>query len=385
MLNAFYIAFRYLAANKLRSFILVICLTIGMYLPITSNLLVNFYQQELKKRADETPMIAGAPGSRFDLTLHSLYFIGKTPHLINLGIEEKIESENLASVIPIYCRYHAKGFPIVGTSIEYFTFRKLGIAKGDSLVRLGDCLLGAKVAKKLKVKPGDYIMSDPENIFDISGSFPVSMRVQGVLNSNGTPDDNAIFTDVKTVWLLQGVMHGHAEIAIGTTLGVSNNNKIANASVKYFSKVTDSNITSFHFHCKHNKLPISSLIIIPNDTKSGTILQGRYIDKSSLLQIVIPNKVIDELLRLIFKIKKFFDLNMLFIAVITTLFLALILILSMKIRESEMSMMFKLGCSQEMVVYLQMAEVAILLSVSLLISSLSAGITIYFVKLYLFI
>ena len=228
-------------------------------------------------------------------------------------------------------------------------------------------------------------MSDPENIFDISGSFPVNMRVVGILKSNGTPDDNAIFTDLKTIWLLQGVMHGHAEIATGTMLEQDKNNKVANASIKYYSKVTDANVASFHYHCKHNLLPISSMIIIPNDKKSGTILLGRYLAKNSVLQIINPTKVINELLGLVFQVKKFFDLNVFFIVFTTVLFLILIMILSMKIREPEMKMMFKLGCAKVTTFYILFSELSILLVVSLSISLVLSFITMHFIKLYFFI
>src|SRR5208282_2098714 len=99
--------------------------------------------------------------------------------------------------IPILQKHAARGFPIVGTSLEYFGFRRLHVARGEGLTRVGDCLLGAAVAEKLALKPGDKLPSDPENVFDLAGSYPVNMVVKGLLAPTGAADDGAIFTDYK--------------------------------------------------------------------------------------------------------------------------------------------------------------------------------------------
>ena len=92
-------------------------------------------------------------------------------------------------------RQRARGFPIVGTTLDYFAFRQLQIRHGTTLIRLGDCVLGAGVARKLGLEPGDRLLSDPENVFDIAGAYPLNMRVVGVLDDSHAPDDNAVFVD----------------------------------------------------------------------------------------------------------------------------------------------------------------------------------------------
>ena len=55
-------------------------------------------------------------------------------------------------------------------------------------------------------------MSDPENVFDLAGSYPIIMHVRGVLAPTGTADDGAVFVDIKTEWLIMGIMHGHQDV-----------------------------------------------------------------------------------------------------------------------------------------------------------------------------
>ena len=114
------------------------------------------------------------------------------------------------SAIPILEKFTARGFPIVGTSLEYFNFRGLRVAQGEGLTRVADCVLGATVAAKLGLQPGDQLTSDPENVFDLAGSYPVILHIKGILAPTGTADDGAIFTDYKTCWCILGIMHGHA-------------------------------------------------------------------------------------------------------------------------------------------------------------------------------
>ena len=43
-------------------------------------------------------------------------------------------------------------------------------------------------AKRLGLAPGETLISDPENLFDLAGSYPLEMQVVGVLAPAGTAD-----------------------------------------------------------------------------------------------------------------------------------------------------------------------------------------------------
>lgn len=82
-----------------------------------------------------------------------------------------IRSSGLASAIPLYVRYHAQQAPIVGTSLEYFDYRGLRIAQGRTLGRLGDCVVGARVARERGWQVGGKVNSSPEQVFDLAGIY----------------------------------------------------------------------------------------------------------------------------------------------------------------------------------------------------------------------
>jgi putative ABC transport system permease protein len=372
MKNILFLALRYLRFNKIKTVILVFSVAVAVFLPLAVNLLVRDYQRNLLARANATPLVAGAPGSRLDLVLHALYFRGQPAHDLTMGDVAAINQSGLALGIPILEKHSARGFPIVGTSLEYFNFRGLRIAQGEGLTRVGDCVLGATAAEQLKLKPGDKLMSDPENVFDLAGSYPINMHVKGILAPAGTADDGAIFTDYKTEWVVLGLMHGHQDVTMvdpNLLIGRDATNVTASAAVLPFQEITDDNLILFHTHGDEATFPVSAIIIVPRDTKSATILRGRYEDQKATVQLLVPKQVISETLDLVFRVKRFFDAQALLVGVATALLLALVVLLSLRLRRGEMETMFKIGCARMMIFWLHATEIVIVVVLGVVIAA----------------
>ncbi len=356
------LALRYLRFNKIKTAILVFSIAVAVFLPLAVNLLVRDYQRDLLARANATPLVAGAPGSRLDLVLHALYFRGNPAHDLAMADVSAINASGLALGLPILNKHTARGLPIVGTSLEYFDFRGLRVAQGAGLTRLGDCVLGATAAKKLGLQPGDKLMSDPEDVFDLAGSYPINMHVKGVLAPAGTADDGAVFVDVKTEWLIMGVMHGHQDVEKvdpSFLLGRDASNIVASAALLPYQEVTISNMASFHMHGDPTTFPVSAIIAVPHDDKSAAILRGRYQDPKATVQLLVPKQVIAETLDLVFRVKRLFDAQALLVGVTTVLLLALVVLLSVRLRRGEMETMFKIGCARWMMFGMQATEILI--------------------------
>jgi putative ABC transport system permease protein len=387
MKHIWFLAWQSIRFNRLQSAILIIGLAVPLYLPLAVNGLVNRYQVGLLQRAVNTPLVAGGLGSRFDLVLHALYFRGNVPRLVHMADAEAIRATGYAAPIPLYVRYTARHAPIVGTTLDYFTFRGLQIARGEQLLELGDCVLGADTAAALKLGPGDRLMTDPENVFDIAGSYPVKLRVMGVLAPSGTPDDRAVFVDVKTVWLLEGLAHGHSDVTAtnadsSVVLNRNATNVTANAALVEFTEVTPQNIASFHFHGDPDQFPLSAVIPVPKDEESATLLRGRYQGPDATVQILAARSVVEELLGLVFRIKRFFDANAALVGVATGLFLLLVVLLSLRLRRPEMQTLFHLGCARGLIARLVTVELLAIGGVSLALALLGAQVTIALVSLW---
>jgi putative transposase len=104
---------------------------------------------EMNVQADQVHLLAMVPSEDIHFRLP----------LMTMAASDRIAETDLALPIPMYVRFQARGNPIVGTTLDYFEFRGLQIAKGRQLAVLGDCVLGARVAKSLALKPGDSRMT----------------------------------------------------------------------------------------------------------------------------------------------------------------------------------------------------------------------------------
>jgi len=324
------------------------------------------------ERASSTPPIIGARGSSLDLVINTLYFETASFEEISMLDAERVEQSNFAIPIPMYVKFQARKFPIVGTTLDYFDFRGLEIERGENLAILGDCVLGANVAKALGLKPGDSLISSPENVLDIAGVYPLKMNIVGVLKTSHTPDDNAIFTDLKTTWVIKGLGHGHEEVDKikdpTVLLGVEGNRFIASAKLYQYNVITAENMGEFHFHGDPANYPITAVITVPKSKKYEALLMGRYISKDETSQIVSPQKVIKNLLAGIFKIKRFLDSVFLIVAISTLLLFGLVIMLSLRLRQREIQTMYRIGSSRFKITELLAFEILIVLLISMCLS-----------------
>jgi putative ABC transport system permease protein len=368
MLDIFYIAWKYVSYNKIKTATLVACITLISFLPISLQLLLDESERQLMSRAVSTPLVIGVKGSSLDLVMNTLYFGDEVPELITMAASDRVMDYDLAVPIPLYVRFRARGNPIVGTTLDYFDFRGLKIAEGRPLAVLGDCIVGAKVAEQLGLKSGGSLVSSPEALFDLAGVYPLKMKVVGVLEKSHTSDDLAVFVDIKTTWVIEGLGHGHQDVTKLTdptlVLKRTEDNVAATAKLFHYTEITESNIDSFHFHGDTSIYPITAIIAVPNDIKSGTILRGRYFSKEETHQIVKPEEVIDGLLQNIFRIKNVLDAVISVVALATVLAMVLVFALSLRLRQREIQTIFKLGCSRMTIARLLAAEILIIVLIS---------------------
>ena len=374
------LAIKYIAYHKFKSLILIACIFLTAFLPIAIGLLLQQFNQKIVARATETPIVIGAKGSRLDLTLHTLYFKTPIDETIPFSHVRDIRDTEWANPIPVYSKFTAKDFPIVGTNLDYFDFRGLRLEAGNGLVTLGDCVIGSKVWEKTRIGIGETLISDRENLLDIGGSTPLKMHVRGILKTTDTPDDWCVFVDLKTAWIIEGLGHGHQELADvadeESDLKILNRDDekiVASAAVRPYLEINDSNIDSFHFHGETKDFPISSIIAVAPDKKSQTLLIGRYQACVDDAQAVIPESVVGQLMSMVFRVKQFFDANAILIAISTALLLLLVVLLSLKLRQREMDTMFKLGCSRGTILLLQVGEMAIVFLVSAVLVAFATG------------
>ncbi|MEM6280059.1 MAG: ABC transporter permease, partial [Verrucomicrobiota bacterium] len=352
--------------------LLVAALTVVWFLPFAIAMLVGQVEEHLRSRANETPLVLGHAGSALELTFNALHFT--KPDIVTFPYEDAIQvnEEGKGQAIPLYARYSAGDYRIVGTTFDYFRFRDLEFETGRAFLRMGECVVGADVAVRNGIEVGDSVVSSPETLFDLAGVYPLRMSVVGVLASTGSPDDSAIFVDLKTTWIIEGLGHGHKEAAEATDeerLDSADGGVVRlNASVVEYNEITPETMESFHFHGELENNPITAAVVIPRGVKEQALLKGQFASLPER-QLVAPAAEMDELFATVFSVQRAVLSFLIFVGTATLALGILTFTLSHRLRKREFLSLQMIGASPGMLRGLVLFEATFVLLLSWILSS----------------
>ncbi len=355
------LAWRYSAHERARTLLLIAAVSFALLLPVTLKALADRFRTELMARAHATPWIVGAKGHRVDLILQAVYFRAGAAQAAPAGTLDPLLDSGLARTIPLHARFTAREAPVVGTDLDYFPFRSLSLASGRFHGLLGEAVVGDQAARRLGLRPGDSLLTDHNDVYNLAKSLPVKLRVVGVLRPSDSPDDHAVFVDLRTAWVLEGLGHGHGALAPDASGGP------ASSSVATYTDITPENAASFHFHGDRATFPLTAVLVLPHDDRSAVILKARM-DASPTLQMLSPTVVISELMGVVFRAKAFLDANAALYGVSAAMFLGLVVLLSLRVRAQERQTLAYLGCSRGLVTWLLTLELLGVIATGLLIA-----------------
>jgi putative ABC transport system permease protein len=369
--DSLYLAWRYLRHHRAKTLLLVLSLSVFLGLPLVMRAMSAVIQQSLMARAESTPLLLGKKGSSLDLVVEALYFQAKGIEALTAADADEVDDTGLAQAIPMRTGLLAQQFPVVGTSLDYFGFRGLQTADGRTLATLGECVIGADVAATLDLKPGDAILTSPSSLFDLAGVYPLRLQVVGTLRPSYGPDDRAVFVDVKTAWVAEGLGHGHQDLATASgdvLLKRKDGTATANAKLVQYNEITDENADSFHFHGDPASYPLSSVIVVPNDDKAGVLLRGRFVNDPAR-QLLRPAQVVEGLNAQIFRFERVLQIIVWTVGLATALMFVLVMVLSWRLRADELRTMTRLGCSRWKAVQIMGAEVFLMVGTSVALAA----------------
>jgi putative ABC transport system permease protein len=387
MSGAFFLGWRYLRFHRFKSLVLLTSVSLMMFLPATTRLLVADSATALTERAQSTPLLLGERGGDLELVLNALYFHAGQPPVLPHSALIEVQNSGFARGIPLYTRFQSRGAPIVGTSLDYFEFRDLHLASGRLMGLLGEAVIGANVAREQNIVVPGSLVSSPETVFDLAGVYPLKMNVVGILEPSGSPDDDAVFVDMRTTWVIQGLGHGHEDLSEGgsgsSVLSRRDGNITANAALKQFNEITEANIRDFHFHGDTSEFPLSAVIVVPPDDKSSTLLRGRYQDNDSGYQVLVPGKVLDDLLETVFTVQNYVILGLMLLSLATVAVVTLVFLLSQQLRRGEFMTLKRMGASRKFIASLIISEIGFILLGSLGLSAALTWVTRYYANEFL--
>lgn len=371
------LAWKSLMHHKVRSLVLVLCIGLLGVLPLAVDGFLELYRNQLESRAVATPLVVGAPGSRSDLLIHSLYFRGAVESAIPMRVAREVSGDGRVIPVPLHIEGTVRGYPLVGTSPDYAQFRQLQLVTGGSWPqRLSEAVIGSEVARKEGLAFGDTVPTDAEELYDLGGGYPLVLKIRGVLEPTGTPDDEAIFVSLQTSWVVAGEGHGHIAINPDTSFQLILENKsdnvTMNAAVVEAVEVTPENEDSFHFHGDPDDLPVTALLIDAATNKDLTLSRSKLRREEDLL-VLDSMSELNELLGIVLQAKAILDANSLLVLFAALMMLGLIVTLDVKVREREVRTLERIGAPRGFVARLLFTEVAIVVGSGAILAVLAAN------------
>ncbi len=375
--NLLFLALSGIKAHPGRSAALCLSLSFAIFLPTFSGLAMAELAETLRRRADDTPLLVGAPGDPLSLTLAALYFRGSPTTNLTFSALEHPALADFGRAVPLALDQHAAGEPLIGTNLDYFAARGIMVAEGRKPAQLGEIVAGSAVAQDLNLHPGDTLRSDLEQVYDLSGSYPLLLRVVGILQTTNGPDDGAFFTDLKTIWAIRGDFHGHGRTE-GEALSKverradGQEHIQANEALFMVQDPDPSQLSSFHLHGDPGGLPISAILLFPDTPRDHDLLLGNLETAKGELQVARPPRVIEDLLSILEQGERALRTIFGLILATTLLLSSTILYLSWEARRNEHRLFERLGCATGTLRRLLWTELCFIGGTALLLATLAS-------------
>jgi putative ABC transport system permease protein len=215
-MNLLSIAWKSVKQRKVASLLTALSVALGVMLMVVVLVIAGAVDGAFNQRSIAYDLIIGAKGSDLQLVLSSVYRV--QPPIANLPymyLEQLRNDRRIETAIPLafgdFTKPEHGGFPIVGTTNEYFLneytpgkmFEVADQEGTRQLNELYDAVIGSQVARKNGWKVGDKFTivhgsADSEDVHD------EMFTVVSVLRQTGTPNDRSVFLNLEAVYILDG-------------------------------------------------------------------------------------------------------------------------------------------------------------------------------------
>ena len=154
-----------------------------------------------------TDLVVGARASPIQLMLYAVFRMGEATHNMSwASVEMLARHDAVAWTLPIALGDSHLGYPVVGTTPDYFTHFRHGdrqalrFAGGQPFAELFDAVLGAEVAERLGYRLGQRIvLAHGSGAFDLPEHDDKPFTVVGILERTGTPVDRSVHVSLEAI------------------------------------------------------------------------------------------------------------------------------------------------------------------------------------------
>lgn len=154
-----------------------------------------------------TDLIVGARSSPVQLVLYSVFRLGEATTDLDWSSYETITADPaVAWSIPLSLGDSHRGYPVLGTTADYFTHFRYGdrqalrLAEGQVFSGIFEAVLGAEVAERLNYRVGDQItLSHGDGGLPGMEHDDKPFTITGILAPTGTPVDRTVHVGLAAI------------------------------------------------------------------------------------------------------------------------------------------------------------------------------------------
>ena len=354
--DALFLAVSWLRSTPLRTTVLTLGLALALGLPAFVQQAAGALEDALLERAVSSPILLGREGNEYDLVMNALYFRGRVRNPAPAALLDRAVAADYGVTVPVHVQHSAHGIPVVRTGPEYFAARGLTVAAGRLPGLLGEVVVGGGVAAERGIVPGDLLRSDLTDLYDLSAGGALGLEVVGVLAAAGSPDDAVILTSLETAWALDGALHGHVAVTEEGGSGLV----AASPGIFLFEQLDATTRGSFHLHGRRDELPVGAVLVFPRDRAAHDIVLGDF-SVDPAWQAVRPRLVVGAILDIVLRLRDLMTAGFALLAGSTAALSAVILLLGLRLRAPEITLMRRIGAAPGTLAAVVATEVVLVL------------------------
>ncbi|WP_298706099.1 ABC transporter permease [uncultured Veillonella sp.] len=209
------IAWKQLWSKPLTTFLLLLVMATSIGLSVLVGALGLGFQQGLTTATEPFTLLVGANGSSQQMVMNTVFLQDRPLSNIPYAEVEALRNQPklVLSAVPIAMGDSVQGFKLIGTEAEIFNIRPkpkapewLRIDKGNVFKKPFEAVIGSAVAEKTGLKVGDTFYSTHGQLAKGKAHEEHQFTVVGILDTTKGPYDQAVLTDIQSIWDLHSAL-----------------------------------------------------------------------------------------------------------------------------------------------------------------------------------
>ncbi|MAP26541.1 MULTISPECIES: ABC transporter permease [unclassified Methylophaga] len=284
----FKLAWKSLLARHVSVLLTILMMTVSIFVLLSVETIRYQAKDSFTKTVSGVDLIVGARTGQVNLLLYSVFHIGVPTNNISWQSYQEIASQPaVAWTIPISLGDSHKGYRVIGTSTDFFEFFRFGnkqpleFQQGKAFDDHFDAVIGSEVAKQLGYQVDDAIvLSHGIANTSFSNHDDNPFKITGILAPTGTPVDQSIYVSLQGIEAIHANWQGGVQIPGRATPNVKD---LQPQAITAFMLGLNSRIQTFNLQRQINEYQQEPLLaILP-----GATLMSLWSMLSSVEQLLL--------------------------------------------------------------------------------------------------